>query len=97
MKTRKATTPLGEGMDLKDLLDCRVIRKNGKVYVSKISFENYLVPFKGIYNVEITFTPYMDDALMIKSESLAGFLYELTSKTLEKDKFEIVLLRHAMK
>ena len=97
MKTRKATTPLGEGLDLKDLLDCCVIRKNGKVYVSKISFENYLVPFKGIYNVEITFTACMDDALMIKSESLAGFLCALTSENLGKDKIEIVLVRDIMK
>ena len=96
MKTRKLTNPIGEGMDIKDVLDCHVIRKNDKVYVSTITFEDFLIPFKGIYNTNITFTANLDNVLTIKSESLAKTLYEIVAKNHVKDKIELLTLRKVL-
>lgn len=96
MKTKKLTDPIDKGMDIKDLLDCYVIRKNGKVYVSTVTFENFLISFKGIYNISITFTANLDNVLTIKSESIAKTLYEIVAKN-NKAKIELLTLREALK
>ena len=97
MKTSKSKNEIGEGLDLKDLLDCYVIRKNGKVYVSCVKFENFLIPFKGIYNTEVSFCGDVSDALAIKSESLAKTLFEMIAKNYDKAKFELLILREVLK